>query len=85
MEEAMRHADPIAQAAIDRLEAENAELRAKVAAVEALADSLTWVKPGSACENAAACCGSAAACGAMYPSASVVGAGTIRAALEAKP
>jgi hypothetical protein len=39
----MRHAyaDPIAQAAIDRLEAENAELRAKVAAVEALANAMS--------------------------------------------
>lgn len=74
----------------DRLAAENvllpdqiAELRAKTARVEALAESMIWKRPEKCpCEAPEACCGSANSCDRMQPSVSVIGYATIRAALD---
>ena len=73
----MRYADPLAQAEIDRL-------RATIARVEALAESMVWRRPDrSPCDpqHIETCCGMERYCDAMQPSVIVVGYREIRDAL----
>lgn len=64
---------------IERAEA----AEAKVARVEALAESLVWKRPEkSPCAHVEACCGSEDSCDAMHPSVRVVGHHDLRAALR---